>query len=56
MRYAEVCAAKVVMTGFLSRQAGEDLSHGADILFHLALLDALVLDGKLASGHAMHTN
>ena len=55
-RYAEVSISVRVVAGVAGPQAGKDLSHGAEVLLHLSLADALAVDGELARSHAMRKN
>ena len=55
-RYAEVSISVRVVAGVAGPQAGKDLSHGAELLLHLSLADALAVDGELARSHAMRKN
>ena len=52
----EVRAPRVIIPGVAVPQAGEDLSHGAEVLLHLAFFDGLSFLGKISSSHMMCKN
>ena len=52
-RYVEVCAAENTESVVASRHAGKDLSHSAEVLFHLLLSDWFSFLGEFFGAHAM---